>query len=229
MKKEWLWAACMSAVLGAGVLVIAGGEEAEGLPWESLNERIEHALAIQEGTDEEVEAAEASQKDGAADYADGKSGAEAGQKDGVTQKIDEAALKKEQVNQKNDAVKSGTIKEPPGSEAQAASPTAPGPNTAAAVTAANAKGDIYQPVEGVEAAAQNTTAQNTRTVDDGKIHINSANIQQLMDLPGIGEKKAQAIVDYRTQNGSFRDVTEIVKVKGIGPKMLEKMLPDLAL
>ncbi|MGM1046618.1 MAG: ComEA family DNA-binding protein [Bacillota bacterium] len=59
----------------------------------------------------------------------------------------------------------------------------------------------------------------------GKININTADAAALMDLPGIGEKKAQAIIDYRTKHGPFRTVADLLEVKGIGPKMLEKMKP----
>jgi len=55
------------------------------------------------------------------------------------------------------------------------------------------------------------------------IDINKANVQELSILPGIGAKKAQAIVDYRKLNGKFLSVEELVNVRGIGPKMLAKL------
>jgi competence protein ComEA len=55
------------------------------------------------------------------------------------------------------------------------------------------------------------------------IDINTANAEELMTaMHGIGEKKAQAIVDYRTMNGSFASVDELTQVKGIGPKTVER-------
>ena len=55
----------------------------------------------------------------------------------------------------------------------------------------------------------------------GKININAATAAELDSLPGIGPAKAQAIVDYRDQNGPFRTIDDMLNVPGIGPKILE--------
>jgi competence protein ComEA len=57
----------------------------------------------------------------------------------------------------------------------------------------------------------------------GKININTATAEQLTLLPGIGEVTANAIVAYRTANGNFASVEDILNVKGIGEKTLEKI------
>ena len=56
-----------------------------------------------------------------------------------------------------------------------------------------------------------------------KININSASVKQLQDLSGIGQKKAQAIIDYRNENGSFEIIEEIMSVKGIGQGIFDKI------
>ena len=56
-----------------------------------------------------------------------------------------------------------------------------------------------------------------------KININSASVDQLQDLKGIGQKKAQAIIDYRNENGSFETIEEIMNVKGIGQGTFDKI------
>jgi len=55
-----------------------------------------------------------------------------------------------------------------------------------------------------------------------KIDINRAAAWLLEALPGIGEVKAQAIIDYRDQNGPFSNINELLKVKGIGESILEE-------
>jgi competence protein ComEA len=56
-----------------------------------------------------------------------------------------------------------------------------------------------------------------------KIDINRAEAWLLQALPGIGEVRAQAIVDYRRQNGPFHNMNELIKVKGIGATTYEKI------
>lgn len=57
----------------------------------------------------------------------------------------------------------------------------------------------------------------------GVININTASSSELQGLTGIGEVKARAIIEYREQNGGFSSVDELINVKGIGEKTLEKI------
>jgi comEA protein len=61
----------------------------------------------------------------------------------------------------------------------------------------------------------------------GKVNINTANTTQLSALPGIGEKLATRIVEYRQKSGGFKSVQELMNVKGIGEKNLAKLEPHL--
>jgi competence protein ComEA len=63
------------------------------------------------------------------------------------------------------------------------------------------------------------------TAPGGKVHLNSATIEQLDELPGVGPITAQQILDYRSANGAFRSVEELDAVPGIGPATLEQLLP----
>jgi competence ComEA-like helix-hairpin-helix protein len=57
------------------------------------------------------------------------------------------------------------------------------------------------------------------------IDVNTATVSELTALPGIGEKRARAIVEAREQRGGFKTVDELVEVRGIGPANLEKLRP----
>lgn len=54
-----------------------------------------------------------------------------------------------------------------------------------------------------------------------KININTAGAEKLRELPRIGEKMSQRIIDYREKNGTFKRIQDIMKVKGIGEKTFE--------
>jgi comEA protein len=56
-----------------------------------------------------------------------------------------------------------------------------------------------------------------------KVQINSAEIEEITLIPGIGPKIASRIKDYRDANGRFYTIESLLKVKGIGPAKLEKM------
>ncbi|HOJ37928.1 MAG TPA: helix-hairpin-helix domain-containing protein [Ignavibacteriales bacterium] len=72
---------------------------------------------------------------------------------------------------------------------------------------------------------KNTADKNKKSEDilSGKININTAGVDELTKLPGIGEKTAQAIIEYRTKNGKFVNISDLMNVKGIGQKKFEKI------
>ena len=81
----------------------------------------------------------------------------------------------------------------------------------------------------VFAAAEVDTSMQTTAQAAEKININKATSEQLAIIKGIGEKKAQAIIDYRATNGDFVDLHELVNVKGIGETTLKKIQPFVTL
>lgn len=68
---------------------------------------------------------------------------------------------------------------------------------------------------------QAPTSQKKEVGKEGKVNINTATVEELKTLKGIGEKKAEAIIEYRKKNGSFKNKEELMKVRGIGKKLYE--------
>ena len=71
------------------------------------------------------------------------------------------------------------------------------------------------------AAADNSTASQPQ--EKGKYNLNTATVEQLQDLPGIGEVIATRIVRYREANGGFTSIEDICQVDGIGEKRFEQI------
>ena len=79
----------------------------------------------------------------------------------------------------------------------------------------------------MEKTKENTiTSNNTNNPNEetsSLININTATLEELSTLEGIGESKAKAIIEYRLQNGPFESIEDIQKVSGIGEKAYEKI------
>ena len=67
------------------------------------------------------------------------------------------------------------------------------------------------------------------TVSVFPININTATAEMLQLLPDIGPARAQAIIEYRAQIGQFKSLDDLLQVKGIGDKILEKITPYITL
>lgn len=80
---------------------------------------------------------------------------------------------------------------------------------------------IVVPKVGEEAEEIPAGATSKEEAKEGKVNINTATVEELKTLKGVGEKKAEAIIEYRKKNGSFQTKEDLMKVRGIGKKLFE--------
>ncbi|AZK46793.1 ComEA family DNA-binding protein [Paenibacillus lentus] len=196
LKREYVMTAIISAVVGAGLMLLAvGGSRPAGIEgWAPLNREVAAVM----GGNGVAEAAPVTVS------AEGP-GIAATQNDSAVNNESAAITIEPMMGQ--DATDSEGQKHE--LDAQA--------STASAGTA------------GGNEAAESSQPASERSEQDGLVSLNTANSKQLQTIPGIGEKKAQAILDYRNQHGSFKSLSDLKKVKGIGDKMFQKMKPYIKL
>jgi len=75
--------------------------------------------------------------------------------------------------------------------------------------------------------AHGATAQAPASGD--KVNINTAGVDELVALPGIGKAYAERILEYRQKNGPFKRIEDILNVRGIGEKTFERIRDRLTL
>ena len=80
-----------------------------------------------------------------------------------------------------------------------------------------------------EEAAATTEAPTQQQVQSSKLNINTATAEQFMALKGIGKKKAEAILSWRTEHGGFKSVEELAEVNGISERFVSEHQAELTI
>lgn len=128
----------------------------------------------------------------------------------------------------------GLYRLPEGSRVQDALERAGGPKAKAELAAVNLAAPVADgqqvvvPVRGaggIASALPGGGSSGAAGIPGGMVHLNSATLEELDTLPGVGPVTAQKILDYRAANGAFRSVDELDAVPGIGPTRLEELRP----
>jgi competence protein ComEA len=129
----------------------------------------------------------------------------------------------------------GPTREPPVAAAHvpsaSAGPAASSPRVEAAPPAEPEspcpKGPPARAVAGEQDAPSAGSPGGAGVLADGRVVLNLATATELLRLPGVGAKRAEAIVQLRQRLGRFKRPSDLLRIKGIGPRTLERMLPHL--
>lgn len=76
---------------------------------------------------------------------------------------------------------------------------------------------------------QQSKTGDSNTNSGKVVNINTADQHLLEEIPGIGPKKAQDIIQYRESNGGFKSIEEIKEIKGVGDKTFERLKDFIAI
>ncbi|MDQ1851542.1 helix-hairpin-helix domain-containing protein [Bacillus stercoris] len=88
---------------------------------------------------------------------------------------------------------------------------------------------VYIPKKGEETAVQQGAGGAVQSGGGkGVVNINTATLEQLQGISGVGPSKAEAIIAYREENGRFQTIEDITKVSGIGEKSFEKIKSSIS-
>ena len=82
---------------------------------------------------------------------------------------------------------------------------------------------IYIPTLDEKELYDSGNGDRSTSLNDGRININTASKEELMTLPGVGESKANGIVEYRSSNGKFKALEELMNVEGIKDGVFNKI------
>lgn len=91
---------------------------------------------------------------------------------------------------------------------------------------------LYVARKGENKSIIDSQGQQSSSIEQGgqrdqKVNINKATIEDLRKIPGIGEKRAQEILDARDSKGGFKSIDDLLTISGIGQKTLEKIMNDI--
>lgn len=219
MKKWTLAISACCAILGSAAILLSGLKTEKGIEgWEPLNNNLASAL--------DGERMPESKSGGGQD----PSGAAKTGKENIGAENAASAAKTRQPKQSVQTELQTGQETASAPEPQADSNAATKTGTGSPAGEAAPPGSGSSPVHAApDKAAGDLETKSPEGPSGPKVNINTAQAAELMTIPGIGAKKAQAIIDYRNERGPFKRVADLDKVKGIGPKMLEKIKPYIEL